>query len=586
MVPYEPTLYAVPFAASLLLMLWLASVLVDLTDERIGQALLLWSTATAVWSLSSTLRLSTTSPAHDIVLHNVRFLGPSITTPAFFLIAAAYSGRERLFEPRVLGVLFAIPALTNGLAWTNPWHSLVRTAVEPSTAGPLTLEITLGPWFVVHGLYSYALVAVGMYWLLDELVQRRRGGLYRGQAGFILIGTTAAMGPNVLFNTGLTTIDWTPVGSAAAGVFLSVALFRYRLLDISPVARDIVVENMDTGMLVVDTDGHVIDANDPAGRIVDAEPTEIIGTLIDDLFEPFPALQTAVGTGTAPDETVTVTTDNTTRHYDVTTSEIRDETDSTVGRAILFSDVTAAVERRERLRQQKQQLERQNERLDQFASVISHDLRNPLGIAQNYTDFAEESGDPDDFEAIRESLDRMDEMIDDMLTMARADTVVEDTETIDLDALVTDAWETTQTSDATLEAAIPAETTVEGDPALLRHVFENLFRNAVEHGTTRGESSGSGTADTDVRTDGDGITVTVGVFDTPDAWGFYIEDDGHGIPAAERDKIFEHGHTTSESGTGFGLAIVSDLIEAHGWTIAVADGTAGGARFDVTVENR
>ena len=199
-------------------------------------------------------------------------------------------------------------------------------------------------------------------------------------------------------------------------------------------------------------------------------------------------------------------------------------------------------------------LERQNAQLEQFASVASHDLRNPLNVAAGHLDLAQETGADDHFETVATNHDRMASIIKDVLVLAREGTFVEETEPVALDSLAVDCWEGVETGDA--ELVVDGEPTVEGDARKLRHVFENLFRNSVEHA-------------------GENVTVEVGSTDD----SFYIADDGPGIPESEREAVFEHGYSGSD-GTGFGLAIVESIAEAHGWTIRLTESQSGGARFE------
>ena len=220
---------------------------------------------------------------------------------------------------------------------------------------------------------------------------------------------------------------------------------------------------------------------------------------------------------------------------------------------LLGATVEAALARASR----EAELHRQNERLGEFASVVAHDLRNPLAVAQGFLDLAAETGDPDHFERVRSAHDRTERLVADLLALARGETEVEDAEAVDLAAVATEAWGYVDTNDASLAVEGPVPT-VTGDPGRLTQLFENLFRNAIEHG-------------------GRDIAVTVGrVADD----GFYVEDDGAGIPPERRDEVLEHGVTSSEEGTGFGLSIVVDIARAHGWAVSVADGADGGARFE------
>ena len=212
----------------------------------------------------------------------------------------------------------------------------------------------------------------------------------------------------------------------------------------------------------------------------------------------------------------------------------------------------------ERRRRQRQELERQNEQLEQFASVISHDLQNPLNVISGYLELAIETGNLDRLDPAVDAADRMSEMLEDLLTLAREGRAVGETETVDLEPIVEEAWENVETHDASLETAgFGALDPVEADGSRLQEAFENLFKNAIVHA---GE-------DVDIRVETDGGTV-------------YVADDGPGIPADKRDVVFEYGHTGG-NGTGLGLAIVQSIIEGHDWEIAAGESDAGGARFDI-----
>jgi len=208
-------------------------------------------------------------------------------------------------------------------------------------------------------------------------------------------------------------------------------------------------------------------------------------------------------------------------------------------------------------RHTRKRLEDQNEKLDQFASIVSHDLRNPLNVLDGYLELAEETGDAEHFQQCRDTIDRMEALVDDLLSMARAGEGVEEVAPTGLDDAVRNAWETVETANASL--VVDADVTIRADADRLRQLLVNLFRNSVEHA-------------------GPDVTVTVGTLDD----GFYVEDDGPGIPAGEHEDVFDAGYSTAASGTGFGLSIVTDVAEAHGWTVSLANGESGGARFEFT----
>jgi PAS domain S-box-containing protein len=236
-----------------------------------------------------------------------------------------------------------------------------------------------------------------------------------------------------------------------------------------------------------------------------------------------------------------------------------DQQDILVGEILANSIVTALeqAERLKQLRSRERRLTRQNDRLEEFASIVSHDLRNPLNVAEGRLELAQEDCDSAQLDHIEQAHDRMKALIEDLLVLAREGRDVTDIEAVDLATMVDSCWANVETADATL--LVDTEGSIRSDENRLKQVFENLFRNAVEHG-------------------GEDVTVTVGELEN----GFYVEDDGLGIPDEKREAVFEVGYSTGQVGTGFGLGIVAEIVEAHDWDIHLVEGTDGGARFEIT----
>lgn len=208
-------------------------------------------------------------------------------------------------------------------------------------------------------------------------------------------------------------------------------------------------------------------------------------------------------------------------------------------------------------RRARERLERQNENLEQFASIVSHDLKNPLNALSGWIEMAEQTGDADAFDRCHRTIERMNTLVDDLLELARAGTTILDTEPVDVQQAVTECLDGVPTGEAHI--SIETEQVIQADESRFKQLFENLLRNAIEHG-------------------GPAVEVTVGSL--PD--GFYIEDDGPGIPPDKRDEVFERGYSTTEDGTGFGLAIVKEIANAHDWSVELTESEHGGARFEFT----
>ncbi|PAU85321.1 two-component sensor histidine kinase [Halorubrum salipaludis] len=211
----------------------------------------------------------------------------------------------------------------------------------------------------------------------------------------------------------------------------------------------------------------------------------------------------------------------------------------------------------ERQELKRRRVEERNQRLDEFADTVSHDLRNPLNVASGRLELARADCESEHLAAVADAHDRMESLIDGLLALAKSGRDIQETEQVRLSDVVERCWEHVATANATM--AIETDQAVRADRSRLRQLFENLIRNSVEHG-------------------GENVTVTVGRLDD----GFYFEDDGSGIPVEDRERVFEMGYSLSQEGTGLGLNIVKQVAEAHGWRIRVTDGSDGGARFEVT----
>ena len=237
---------------------------------------------------------------------------------------------------------------------------------------------------------------------------------------------------------------------------------------------------------------------------------------------------------------------------------------------LLAANAEAALgraDREERLRSREAELRRQNARLEEFASVVSHDLRNPRDVITGTLELVRETGDLEGLEPIERATDRVERLTTALLTLARQGRTVGDCESVRLEPIVEDAWAGVALDRASARLVVDrlsdestASGTIEGDPTGLQQLFGSLFANAIEHG---------------------GPEVVVEVGSLPDVAGFYVADDGPSIDPARRERVFGHDYTTSEQGIGVGLTIVETVVGAHGWELTVTESERGGARFEI-----
>lgn len=537
-----PTLFAVAIA---LLLSGYALVQLKDGDREPIVVLFFWITvATVVWAGFSALKLLHTNPETKLLFYRLLHVGAATLPPLLFLFVVAYTDRTRWLQPVFVGSVFLLPGVFIVLLFVDP-ANIVIAETALSTNGLTILRVSDGPGFLVFLAYSTVLVVAALALFVTET--RRIGTTYYPQA--LLLGI-AVLTP-ILF--GLLTavsvppftderINLVPTSAAVSTTALGLLLVRYRLFEVPPLAYTTAMKYSPDGLLVLDRDNRIVHANDRGHDLLD----QLGGDIGDVLTRHLPEFDPATASGESV-ERQTTTGEPT---YERLLVEPLRRGGRAVGWVVVFRDETT---------QQRQQrlLEQQNEQLEQFASVVSHDLRNPLNVAQLRLDLARQECDSEHLDEIHQAHDRMGRLIDDLLTLAREGQQVSETEPVTVDELATTCWQSVETANATLHTRI--DHTIYADWTRFQQLFENLIRNAVEHG-------------------GETVTITVGEL----AEGFYFADDGPGIAVDDRENVFETGYSTATDGTGLGLSIVGRIVDAHGWDIRVTDGSDGGARFEIT----
>jgi len=482
----------------------------------------------------------------------------SLAAVMWFLFVIEYTGDSE-WLPEVVGpILLSEIGLYTVLRLLNP-NGLAIREIATGEFGLFVLSaevfgpIVFAQLALVYGLLGVSFVLLGRFMWKTQ-------NLYRYQAGAILLTAVVVTASTVLFVSEYRLhpqLDITSVFFVFQAVVIGVALYRYDFLKVAPVAADRIFREMADPVLILDADQGIIDANDAAEGIVDGLSSH---HSLDDLDtgELTSTIRSVVDERAETAEFSLMTDGGRREVYDIEVTPITDQFEMTQGHVVVLHEITDRKQRERRLREQ-------NRRLEEFADIVSHDLRNPLSTAAGWTEVVDRklADEKPDIEAARDGLDqiadsheRMDELIEVLLTMAQQGQTVDETEPVALDQCATKAWSTADTGE--LELRIETNQTVEADPARLRQAFENLFRNADDHGTAS----------------------TVSVTELPT--GFAVEDDGEGIADADTESLFEFGYTTDAEGTGIGLAVVKRIVEAHGWQISV-DNSADGARFEIRV---
>jgi signal transduction histidine kinase len=462
------------------------------------------------------------------------FIGLSTVGPWLYF-CSAYTGRTLHRSKPIRRAAVAVFLAISLVKFTNPLHQLYFRAEFVQSPFPHLAIYSQPVHWLTMGL-AYALAIVG-YFMLFEIFWQVGHDTTPLMA---LVGVTGL--PIVLDALGdllpqLLSFTYEPLGVAAFGLGI---LFLF-LDDFQAV--QFAGENDSPTVVITDGD-RVRDYNKRAKELFPPlETGQKIDAVLPELAEYLEADQT--------EAVVEIERAGGLRYFQLATRPFGGSK-AMAGQSVTLTDITDRE-------QYRRELERQNDRLETFASMVSHDLRNPLNVAQGRVDLAAEETESDHLDAASTALDRMEALIDDVLALARQGQPIDEPERVDLGTVAEEAWNVVETDEATLDVADTRR--LLADDSRLQQLFENLFRNAVEHG-------------------GEDVTVRVGLLES--RAGFFVADDGPGVPDEEKDDVFESGYTTNTDGTGFGLAIVEEIVTAHGWAVSVTDAEDGGARFEIT----
>ena len=557
------------------------------------------ATSVTIWLIGYALELSVIGLENKVFWAQVEYMGIAFTPVAWFVFAYQFLNNAIRNRNTMSVLLSILPLITISIGFTNDQHSLLwtQTILDESGAFPM-LAVSYGGWFWIHSAYSYLLIIGGIGLFLRTI--KLYPDPFRWQAVvLILAAATPALG-NILYLTGnspIPQVDLTPFAFALSALLIIWGVVRLDLFDIIPIARRVIVESLPDGIILLDMQNRILDANAQGKKLLNPTSDHLIGRMLPELSSEIAQKLTGYEALEVDDE-IAIGDESHGRHFNLQIRPFFITGLHPRARIIILRDISRRIAAEAGIRQRNielQQLfteaqtaretaEKANMAKGELLAKVSHELRTPLGAILGYAEMMQEAvygpiTDDQDRSLTRiiENSGYLNEQVKDLLDLSRINSG-----TIDVELYEFNLGEALEQARIRLETFAEAKdldlfmavspdlpTMILGNPIRLQQILVNLVTNAIKF-TQKGK-----------------VTVTAEKADV-DHWCLKVSDTGKGIPEYELQNIFQPFHqldramTQEQSGVGLGLAIVHELTAALGGTIFAESVVNKGSTFTAT----
>ncbi len=511
------------------------------------------SIAIAWWSFGYAMELSCVEMEHKILWAKLEYFSIVALPVTWLFLILHYIGRREWITKRNIAMLFLLPAAILFLVLTNEYHHLVWENIEMVKVASISvLDISHGPAFWLHVIYSYTIIFLTIFILIHAIFSLSH--LYRKQYFMLLIGALMPWIGNAMYALGVNPIaplDITPITLLFSVLAAALAVLRFRFLEIVPVARETLIEDMGDAIIVLDEHNKILDANPAAGKIFGILPSKYVGSFIDEVMRGKGELIKYFKMDRVNEE-IAIKDNGAIRYYNIRISPLHDKQGRKIGRLVILRDVTTNKKNEERIK-------RLNEELKLINKIMRHDIVTDLQIIQGLLEIYR---DEKDDELLQKAMKRVEKSMKLIRRMRDAEAIA--TSGIELKEYNMRQVIEDVVKNYSIEINISGDCTVMADDAIFS-VVDNIIRNAIVHGEAR--------------------KIDVKMEEIGDICKISFADYGKGVPDEVKDKIFQERFSYGErGGSGLGLYIVRKIVESYGGKIYIEDNEPSGAVFIVELK--
>ena len=540
-----------------------------------------------IWLVGYALELYSTELDDMLFWIKFSYIGVMSAPTLWLIFALQYTGHERWLTPRNIALLFIFPVFIIFINWTNEHHRLFYSNFYVDLTGPFPrFALERGPLYLVGTINSYLTLVTAMVFLVIKFISASR--TYRRQISIIIVGALFPWIANILYITGLNPFPYlnlTPLSFVATGTLMAWGLFRHQLLDVLPIARDKVVENMRDGVIVLNEQARIVDLNPPAQALVEHIRTDLIGVSLSDI--PVESLRT-LAQSLGPTEIqmpLTFNQANTLHYYDALISPLHGRKGALTGWVIVLHNMTERRRAEQALQLRTEELETRNAELDAFAHTVAHDLKSPLTIMTGFSMLLETRYEDMDKIAVMENLHRlsttgrkMSNIIDELLLLASVRKMNDlELTPLDMGTILAEVQERLKDTFIKHKASVSLPKTwptAIGYAPWIEEVWLNYVSNALKYG---------GEPQIDIAPH---LEFGADILPEQSQARFWVKDNGPGLTNEEKSQLFTQFtrlHKVRAQGHGLGLSIVQRIVDRLGGDVGANSTLGQGSVFWFTL---